>query len=286
MALRLLLAFSLSGTWVTASLTGAKASSIAISFAEGGACVMLGRYEHGSFVSDIPLESSDPEAYFTGVKRSLGRFRANETLRGVDANGHSVVVSAGAIRVVEDLGEYSIDLAPIGNRPAGLAMFLSPGRKLSILRPQRQSVLAPEIDRQLRAKLQDLWRAHLPERIPEMRPSRYEVRGTIVESLRSEPGILAIQYSLELSYPDSADRGSATAFFLYSTADGRIVRASFGHPEWSNGSTVLTIRPQIYFRVGRDKKTYFLGEHFGGWEDASTYAIYDLRTGRDLLLCY
>jgi hypothetical protein len=59
MALRLLLAFSLSGTWVTAS----GASSIAISFVDGGACVMLGRYEQRSFVSDVPLDSADPEAY-------------------------------------------------------------------------------------------------------------------------------------------------------------------------------------------------------------------------------
>ena len=257
MALRLITGLLLSGMPVPTSLTGAEAVSIAISFAEGGACVMLGRYERGSFVSDILLDSSDPDAYFTGVKRSLGRFRPNETLRGMDATGQSAGVSVGATRVVEDLGEHSIDLAPTGNRPAGLAMFLRPGRKLSILRPQRQSALAIEIDRRLRAKLQDLWRVHLPERIPEMRPGGYEVRSTIVESLRSEPGILAIQYSLELTYPDTADRDSATAFFLYSTTEGRILRSAFGHPEWSNGSSVLTIRPQIYFRVGGDKRTYF-----------------------------
>ncbi len=127
---------------------------------------------------------------------------------------------------------------------------------------------------------------HLPERIPEVQPSRYDVRGAIVESLPSEPGILAIQYSLELFYPDSADRDSATAFFLYSEADRRILRASFGHPEWSSGGSVVTIRPQIYFRVSGDKRVYFLGEHFGGWEDSSTYAIFDFRTGRDLLRCY
>ncbi len=247
---------------------------------------MLGRYDQGSFVSDIPLDSPDSEAYFSGLKKSLARFRPNETLRGVAANGQSAGVSVGATRVVEDLGEYSIDLVPTGNRPAGLAMFLRPGRNVSILRPQRRSVLAVEIDRRLRAKLRDLWSVHLSERIPEMRPGGYEVRSTIVESLRSEPGILAIQYSLELTYPDTADRGFATAFFLYSTTEGRILRSAFGHPEWSNGSSVLTIRPQIYFRVGGDKRTYFLGEHFGGWEDSSTYAIYDFRTGRDLLLCY
>ncbi len=79
------------------------------------------------------------------------------------------------------------------------------------------------------------------------------------------------------------DRGQM--FFIYSTSARRIIRAEFGHPEWSPGSTVRTIKPAMYFQVGSAGPVFFVGKNASGWE-ASEYGLFDLKTGRELLGCW
>jgi hypothetical protein len=55
-------------------------------------------------------------------------------------------------------------------------------------------------------------------------------------------------------------------FFIYSVADGKVVRGEFGHPEWAFDSTVQAIRPKLYFRLGTSPDIYFVAETEGGWE--------------------
>lgn len=94
-----------------------------------------------------------------------------------------------------------------------------------------------------------------------------------------------VRYPLDLIEAGGGRDKRAQAFFMYSVKEGRIIRAAFGHPEWAFTSSVLTVQPEIYFRITGDGRTYFVGLHVGGWED-TTRALYDFRTGRELLLCY
>jgi hypothetical protein len=77
------------------------------------------------------------------------------------------------------------------------------------------------------------------------------------------------------------DRGSV--FFIFSESEQKIVFETFGHPEWnSSREGVRTIQPELYFKVGSDSRTYFVGVDNGGWESHG-WGIFEFPSGRRVL---
>jgi hypothetical protein len=97
---------------------------------------------------------------------------------------------------------------------------------------------------------------------------------------------------LTVVYPSLWDEGDGrieqrgSYFFLYHVPDKRIVRGQFGHPEWSDDSMVLTIVPEIFFRIADRQEIYFAGPSETGWEDPFSRGIFELTTGRELMRCH
>lgn len=130
-----------------------------------------------------------------------------------------------------------------------------------------------------------------PERTDDERPSRFTLKRPIVESVRELPGVIIVRFPMDIEEDNlngdgrivHDDRGQM--FFIYSTTASRIIREEFGHPEWSPGSTVRTIKPWMYFKLETDNAVFFIGENTSGWE-SSKVALFDLQTGREVLTCW
>lgn len=264
-------------------LAAADATILVIS-AEEGACVMLGHYTGGGFSPASELANANPDKYRAAAERLLGLFREGDAISGLDSKRRKVNAVITSINTAPELGESSLQLTsrPATNRR--LALLARPKLPIIVLSATRTR-LTEAIDRQLRMRIDELWKAHLPERSPEEQPIRFEVLKPLVERLPEEPDILVVRYPLDLIEPGGGRDDRAQAFFMYSVTERRIIRAAFGHPEWAFTSSVLTIQPEVYFRIAGDSRTYFVGLHEGGWED-TTRALYDFRTGQAVLLCY
>jgi len=57
-------------------------------------------------------------------------------------------------------------------------------------------------------------------------------------------------------------------FYLFSRGSIALFWGEFGHGEWSFESSVLTIKPEIYFRIGNSPEVFFVGLNERGWEDS------------------
>jgi hypothetical protein len=215
----------------------------------------------------------------------LGSFRAGETLAGVDNRNRPIRIPIGGVDREPGLGESSLQLATAHWRDGVVALLSKPQISIHLLRPKKTR-LAADIDKRLRDAIDVLFRRHLAARAPDERPSAVEIGAPTVETLSEAPDLLLIRYPLELIETDGARDDRAQAFFLFSLPEMRVIRGEFGHPEWASRSEVLTIEPEMYFRLAGRDRLFFIGLHRGGWEDLSGRAVYDLRTGRELLLCY
>lgn len=153
-----------------------------------------------------------------------------------------------------------------------LCAFSEASRPVRILRSQ-PAKLDSGINTKLSAEAERLWRKHATELAPGITVSRFEVSQPRVEHVPQFPGQLAVLYRVKFRGEDKGQSwtdDSATVFFLYSLAQQRILIGTFGHGEWGPGSSVLTIKPVFYFRVGDAKDVCMLAERYGGWEDGDT----------------
>jgi hypothetical protein len=251
------------------------------------ACVMLGAYGgRGRFTPATELSSSGPDGYWLAGKSILGTFRTGESLSGIDSRNRRTRASVSAIHTLPELGESSLKLTGTARWQDGVvAVLTKPPLPIRLLHSKRIH-LAQDIDILLRREIDGLIAKHLPERVAAERPSRFEVGRPIAESLSEAPDIVLVKYPLALIGHAGERDDRAQAFFHISVSGKRVVRAAFGHAEWAFASSVLTIWPEMYFRVAGEESIYFVGLHQGGWEDAFGRAIYDLRTGKEVLICY
>src|SRR5262245_22494241 len=256
------------------------------------ACIFMGSYEGGRFVK--APEMADPHS---GLEKAMNRiiraFPVRKQLSGVDRQGQKLRANVESTNPdsIHELGVVTL-VARIQEDTMLSGGVLLSTRLLTIriLQPE-PARLAPAVDILLRKRANQLWLKHLPERPADERPSRYTLKSPIVERIESVPGLLTITYPMDIEEDNlngdgqivHDDRGSI--FFIYSEADRKVVRGEFGHPEWSPSSTVWTIKPELFFRIGTGSDVFFVGPSHGGWESIEN-GIFDLRTGREVLRCY
>jgi len=126
-------------------------------------------------------------------------------------------------------------------------------------------------------KVDSLWSAALLDREPDDRNATVSYGAREVRRAPQQPTILHIWIQAVASTGDS--RGSF--YFVYDAASATLLRAGLGQPEWSPRSTVVEVRPRMFFRLSGDAQVYLLAEYGDAWEDYSGgWAILDAATGR------
>ena len=254
---------------------------------EGVGCVFLGSLHGKQFVTAPELKSKDERRYVTSATRILKEFEKGKSYSGYDDAGYPIrVIVFNTDPATDQLGFYTIDVDFEIGTQRNIGLFGTKALPINVLQ-YPLTHLAPEIDQELRAEADRLWAKHLLERLADdTRPLEYRLlppKVTRIEQMLSVLYPMEIYVASEEVVMGNDDRGSM--FFFYSLMDQKIVRGEFGHPEWSPGSTVLTIIPKFYFSIADDHERYVLARYSGGWEDHGN-AILDVRTGRALLICY
>jgi hypothetical protein len=206
-------------------------------------------------------------------------------VQGINRDGTQCAISIDQIDPSPEDGFVSAETSFFpGSKPERGAFFSTKPLPIKFIKPQR-TTLGKSIDNQLRDYTKKLWTDHLPERPQEEQPKGFTLGAPIVEQVESEPNFLIVLYPVKTEEKDGSHDNRGSMFFIYSIPDHRIVLAEFGHPEWSPGSSVLIIKPELYFRLEGNSTVYFIGIHQGGWEEWG-HAIYELKTGRKVLICY
>ena len=244
-----------------------------LAYADGEGGRPLGAYySHGKLVA---LERPDWDS-------ALAAFAPGRVLPAVSDSGVSLRIRIDSVnRDAEYYEPVLFVSAPGRSHPSRFTLIASaPSLALHVV-PHQLDRLSTLEDAVLKRRAAQLWREALQERAPEDSVARYTFRRPIVHALPTAPGIVTVQYGVDITWPGHYKDDRASFFFVYSRAAGRILYASFGHPEWapSHNSMVLTVQPYLYFRLAAGASVYFLGDHSAGWE-SSGVAIYDLSTGR------
>ncbi len=272
-------ALTMSALLVLLPALGTAQGRIYLAYAEGEGGRPLGAYySHGKLVA---LERRDWDL-------ALATFRAGRVLPAVSDSGVSLRVRIDSVnRDAEYYEPVLVVSAPGRRHPPHFTLIVgAPSLAIHVV-PHEVGTISTIEDAALRRRAGQLWREALQERAPEDSAARYTLRRSVVHALPTTPGIITVQYGVDITWPGHNKDDRASFFFIYSRAAGRILYGSFGHPEWapSNNSTVLTVQPYLYFRVADGPSVYFLGDHSAGWE-SSGVAIYDLNTGRALIQDY
>jgi hypothetical protein len=269
-----------------ASLVSASRPQDQVYFAFGGTPgeevrALLGYYEGGHFV-DRPDEPGD--RFDAIVSEVSAKFSVGTELAGVDREGHPTRIK------LEGIDEMYADdeIAPVykvsalqreSNTPY---ILTSPAMDIHVAIAEKAE-LDPETDKTLRARATEVWRKALRRgRMPEDQASRIEIGHASVERVSAgDSKYLMVLYPITIFWSGSKrtdDRGQA--FLIFSETERRVTFGSFGHPEWnSEGTGVITIRPLLYFRIGSDSRTYFLGTNTSGWESHGEFAIFEIPSG-------
>lgn len=128
----------------------------------------------------------------------------------------------------------------------------------------------------------ELWSAAITQLDPRERPTtiRFGLRRN--DQVPGATGIVVSWWQVVLTHNDGREDPRGAVFFIYSTAERRVLYSTFGHPEWSPGSRLTYVRPYVYFRIADDPKVYCLTEYSGAWE-SSGIAIFDVRGARAVI---
>jgi hypothetical protein len=257
------------------------------------ACVFLGSYESGGFLPAAELRSAPPD-FDEAFATSIAAFSAGEGLLAVGPAGQRFNVTVDRV----DPGATNAVGAPslvirVPTRPTLRegAWLMTSNVPLRIL-PRRPARLDAAAKSLFRARARELWDRHLSERPPDERPLRYRLRNPIVERVDALPGVITVRIPMDIEERNPKGGKARTIhdergqmFFVYSTETRRIIREEFGHPEWSQHSTVRTIKPWMFLQAGSNNAVFFVGQNSAGWE-SDEVALFDLRTGREVLTCW
>jgi len=255
------------------------------------ACVFLGSHEAGEFRPAPELHSSSPD-FDEAFANVVTAFSQGQALLGVTPAGQRFQTTVDRV----DPGATNTAGAPslvvrVPARPAlhEGALLMTSSFPLRVLQ-RRQAHLDAATRSALRARAGELWNRHVSERPENDRPMRYKLKSPIVERLQELPGVIIVRFPVDIEERNPRGKGRSIhddrgqMFFIYSTADRRIIREAFGHPEWSPRSTVRTIKPWMYLQAGTGNGVFFVGQNSSG--EADEVALFDLRTGRDVLTCW
>lgn len=208
-----------------------------------------------------------------------------EALPGLDSAGRFARVRVGEIRALTgDLYEapYTAEVAlEGGGAAAGPVLFWRPGPTLQAVTPEAVS-LDSAAARAMRAEGMRLYAAAEQLRAAGDRAEGLELGAPVALRVEGHDQ-LVVHWPAQLVYGAERDR-RASLFFVYDPAAGRVVEGGFGHPEWApvERDAAMAVQPVLFFRVGGDRRVYFLARQQGPWEHIG-FGIYELRTGRQVL---
>ena len=140
--------------------------------------------------------------------------------------------------------------------------------------PQRSVAVSPSLETTLRGRADSLWRLAVRDLPADDQQLRYHIGHQYASQVDAKPGIIYVWKQAITSRDD--ERGSF--FFVVDARADSIVLARFGHPEWSPRSTLIRIRPRLFFTMPGDPRVFMLAEHSGGWE-SSGWAVVDASDG-------
>ena len=232
------------------------------------------------------------------VEVSAMRLRHGGPLRGVDMMGHPVQLTLQSVnrayeppddefkvRVLSPLPPDSVPspqsdsnwLAVYSRYGEPAAVLVSSGPDSIQPVPSEPVQLAPEMEHAMERVARTLWRAALRDQ-PEVDTTGYRfARREIRRAAGSDVAHVWQQAIISGRDP------RASFYFVIRVSTGEILSASFGHPEWSPNSSIIQIRPYLFFRVGADPRTFLLAGHGAAWEDyTGGWAILDAASGRVL----
>lgn len=262
-------------------------SRVAFGFAvDGSGHALLGFHDGSRFLPVQPWSEATRDAYNAQVDSVLAAFRPGGTYDGYDELGRRVQVRVDSIDPRAEQYESVFDLRFPGSKETPhVVLFTSAPLNIKVLKATT-ALLSPALDSVLRARGQEMWVKALKELAPEDTDARYALDAPTVERVEGVPGFLVVYFPLQITWNHKRPDDRASMFFIVDSLN-QIALSRFGHPEWapSEESTVLTIRPSIFFRVEGSPDIFFLGTHEGGWEDLR-WAIYELRTGAVVLTSY
>lgn len=255
---------------------------------DDGGCIFLGRYERGQFLVSPDLKPKVGESYALAANEILKSYQPKTNLSSIDREGRPQVVQVKETNANPQLGELSISVSVQQGEPGEGSLFSTVPLPIRILR-QKNASLPADVAVQLSRRCKLIFRRHVAERALDERPSGFKLERPVVLRIEGVRDLLVVTYRSNIFGTDQHgartvdDRGSF--FFIYSMRDRRIIDGKFGHVEWAPHSTVWTEMPEFFFRIGNNPEVFFVGTCIGGWEDWG-HAIYELRTGRRVLLCY
>lgn len=248
-------------------------------------CALLGYYRAGAFEVAEKMKRSDPDWFSFAADEVLKSFRIGEVLVGVDQTGRQRSAVVKRIEPNPDIGSSPVEIKKDAWAAATIALLGQQPIPLRLLQPKRGR-LSAALDRKLRDAVKVLFAKHLEELPPDSRPGLEKILDPELTTLREAPRALIVRYPLALVREGESSDDTSQAFFIVDLPTQRIVRGEFGHQEWSSRSTVLTIIPEMYFRLGGSPRIYFLAEYATGWEDIGRHAIFELGTGREVMQCH
>ncbi|QQS45193.1 MAG: hypothetical protein IPM66_14655 [Acidobacteriota bacterium] len=255
------------------------------------ACVCIGSYMNGQFQTATETSALAPD-FDKALVKTLMNFSVGQTLLGIAPTGRKLraVVDKTDPDAISDVGFPTLTVRVRSKQGLSDGALLMTSTIILRLLHRRSASLGAGVEYLLHKRAQELWNRHLQERAYDERPTHFTLKRPIVERIDELPDVIVVRFPMDIVERDlngdgrtgHDDRGQM--FFIYSTTDRRIIREEFGHPEWAPGSTVRTITPRMYFRVEASNSVYFIGENSSGWESGE-FALFDLRTGREILKC-
>ena len=229
----------------------------------GSVCVAP--FEQGQFRN----QSKDID-YIVLMKQVLKHFPPELHLKGINNEGGFVeaIVDKTNPENLGQLGFYSMHVWMRNGANSRRALVATQNLDFQILNHEPEE-LDDRDEAILNERANELWKKHLNELPEKYRPSGYILKTPIVQRVEGAPNILTIRYPMNIY--DKSEKGDdrGQMFFIYSQSTHSIIRSEFGHPEWSPGSSVLTIRPHFYFRIGKTSPVMFVGDCKLGWESTS-----------------
>jgi hypothetical protein len=135
------------------------------------------------------------------------------------------------------------------------------------------SVDSALLDR-VRPLADSLWQAAVAELSPGERSVTYRVGHSFVLQPVDSPTLRTVWLQA------ISARGDPRGSFMFVLNGSRVVRASFGHPEWSPNSEIIQLRPYLLLHVGQDPRLFVLCEYNEAWESSGQWLFMEAATGR------
>ncbi|MCJ7525745.1 MAG: hypothetical protein MUP71_11100 [Candidatus Aminicenantes bacterium] len=253
----------------------------AIYFAAGteGLDPFIAIFKNGRFVPIVVDTLNSQSKYKIFEKQLAEALRKFPVKKSVTSLGESGRLHELVVLEYNPKADVYTPILKLQNPPNELTLATNTPVKLIFL-PSKEETLSLKELNMLKEKAQEIWRK---ERIQLEKWERPKAQLTLLNpkifGIEELPDIVTVVFPVLFSrYESVDDRGSF--FFLFDRKTDKILRAHFGHPEWSAASpdSVINIEPHMFFRIADFATPYLLADFEWGWE-SNGLAIINMTTG-------